>query len=310
MRVPRKHVMGAVGAIALTAGAMAVAPTSALAAPSPGASVVINEVYGGGGNAGAAFNRDFIELVNKTTAAVDLSSWSVQYASAAGTSWSTKTNLTGSIPAGGRIVVGGASGANGAAITADVDGAINLSGSAGKVALVNNQTALPGTTCTDACSDLPQVVDFVGYGTANDWAGAAAAPGTPTRPRCRATAPAPTRPTTRPTSPPAPPPPGPAPHRRPAPRSPRPSPRSRAPARRPRSSARTSSSRASSPRPTRPVASTASTCRRRAPAPSRAPAAPRTASSSSRPSRPPPSTPTPSSATTSRSPARSASSAA
>ncbi|WP_235545691.1 ExeM/NucH family extracellular endonuclease [Phycicoccus sp. Soil802] len=155
------------------------APTSALGAPSPGAAVVINEVYGGGGNSGATFNRDFIELVNKTTAAVDLSTWSVQYASAAGTSWSTKTNLTGvTIPAGGRVVVGGASGANGAPITADVDGGINLSGSAGKVALVDTQTALPGTTCTDACSDLPQVVDFVGYGTANDWAGAGAAPGT------------------------------------------------------------------------------------------------------------------------------------
>lgn len=177
MRVPRKHVIGAVGVLALTAGVVSVAP-SALAAPSVTAPVVINEVYGGGGNAGAAFNRDFIELVNKTTAAVDLSTWSVQYASAAGTSWSTKTNLTGSIPAGGRIIVGGASGATGAPITADIDGAINLSGSQGKVALVDNQTALPGTTCTDACSDLPQVVDFVGYGAANDWAGTAAAPGT------------------------------------------------------------------------------------------------------------------------------------
>lgn len=178
MRVPRKHVMGAVGAIALTAGVVGVAPTSALAAPSAGAPVVINEVYGGGGNSGAAFNRDFVELVNKTTAPVDLAGWSVQYASAAGTSWTTKTNLTGTIPAGGRFVVGGAGGANGASFTADLDGAINLSGSTGKVALVNTQTALPGTTCTDACSDLPQVVDFVGYGAANDWAGAGAAPGT------------------------------------------------------------------------------------------------------------------------------------
>lgn len=179
MRVPRKHVMGAVGAIALTAGVVGVAPTSALGAPSTGAPVVINEVYGGGGNSGAAFNRDFIELVNKTTAAVDLAGWSVQYASATGTSWTTKTNLTGTIPAGGRFVVGGAGGANGASFTPDLEGGINLSGSAGKVALVNTQTALPGTTCTDACSDLPQVIDFVGYGsTANDWAGTAAAPGT------------------------------------------------------------------------------------------------------------------------------------
>jgi 5'-nucleotidase len=170
--------MGAVGAIALAAGVVSIASTSAQAAPSAGAPVVINEVYGGGGNSGATYNRDFVELVNKTTSAVDLSTWSLQYASASGTSWTTKTNLTGSIPAGGRLVVGGASGATGADVTVDISGTINLSGSAGKVALVENQTALPGTTCTDACSDLPQVVDFVGYGGANDWAGAGAAPGT------------------------------------------------------------------------------------------------------------------------------------
>jgi predicted extracellular nuclease len=179
VRVHRKQVWGAVGAIALTAGAVSIASTSALAAPSVGAPVVINEVYGGGGNAGATFNRDFIELVNKTNAPVGLDGWSVQYASASGTSWTTKTNLPNiSIPANGRIVVGGASGATGAPITADVDGTINLSGASGKVALVNQQTALPGATCTDACSELGQVVDFVGYGAANDWAGAAAAPGT------------------------------------------------------------------------------------------------------------------------------------
>ena len=89
MRVPRKHVMGAVGAIALTAGVVSVAP-SALAAPSVGAPVVINEVYGGGGNSGAPFNRDFIELVNKTTAAGRPSTWSVQYASATGASWAPR----------------------------------------------------------------------------------------------------------------------------------------------------------------------------------------------------------------------------
>ncbi|MCL1841495.1 MAG: lamin tail domain-containing protein, partial [Propionibacteriaceae bacterium] len=41
--------------------------------------VIINEVYGGGGNSGAAFNQDFIELYNPTDAAIDLSGWSLQY---------------------------------------------------------------------------------------------------------------------------------------------------------------------------------------------------------------------------------------
>ena len=46
--------------------------------------VVISEVYGGGGNGGATFTNDFIELYNNGTTAVDLSTWSVQYASSGG----------------------------------------------------------------------------------------------------------------------------------------------------------------------------------------------------------------------------------
>ena len=65
-----------------TAALVAAAPTAqAVDISSP---VVISEVYGGGGNSGAPFTNDFIELYNKGTAAVDLSSWSVQYASATG----------------------------------------------------------------------------------------------------------------------------------------------------------------------------------------------------------------------------------
>ena len=180
MRVHRNRLTGAVGAAALAAGALTMASTGAHAAPSTGAGVVINEVYGGGGNGGAAFDRDFIELVNKTSAPVDVSTWSLQYASASGTSWTNKTNLTGSIPAGGRIVVGEAFGSDTSLpdVPVDISGSIPMSGTGAKVALVNTQTALPGTTCTDACSDLPQVVDFVGWGAANDWAGAGPAPAT------------------------------------------------------------------------------------------------------------------------------------
>ena len=114
MRVHRKQVIGAVGALALAAGVVSTASTSAQAAPSIGAPVVINEVYGGGGNSGATYNRDFVELANVSAAPVDLTAWSVQYASSTGTSWTTKTNLSGSIPAGGRLVVGGAGGTTGA----------------------------------------------------------------------------------------------------------------------------------------------------------------------------------------------------
>ena len=51
------------------------------------AQVVISQVYGGGGNSGATLKNDFIELLNRGGCTVSLDGWSVQYASAAGTSW-------------------------------------------------------------------------------------------------------------------------------------------------------------------------------------------------------------------------------
>ena len=56
-------------------------------------------VYGGGGNSGATLTNDYIELFNRGTTTVDLSTWSVQYASSAGSTWQ-RTNLAGSLAAG------------------------------------------------------------------------------------------------------------------------------------------------------------------------------------------------------------------
>ena len=42
-----------------------------ISAQSP--SVVINEIYGGGGNSGATYKADFIELYNNSNLAIDLS---------------------------------------------------------------------------------------------------------------------------------------------------------------------------------------------------------------------------------------------
>ena len=74
--------------------------------------VVVSEVYGGGGNSGATFKNDFIELYNRTGSAIDLAGWSVQYASAAGTSWQT-TALSGTIAPGGYYLVQEGAGAGG-----------------------------------------------------------------------------------------------------------------------------------------------------------------------------------------------------
>jgi predicted extracellular nuclease len=145
-----------VGAVALVWAAVAAASPSG---------VVISQVYGGGGNAGATYTHDFIELYNAGTESVPLSGWSVQYGSSGGTTWNNRTNLSGSIAPGRYLLIKQAAGAGGttALPEADITGNINMSGSAGKVALVRSIEPLTGTGCPFAAV----VEDFVGYGSVN-----------------------------------------------------------------------------------------------------------------------------------------------
>jgi predicted extracellular nuclease len=161
--------LGGLSALVLTVGGLAAAAPAM--AVDPASSVVISEVYGGGGNSGAPYNKDFIELFNRSAADVDLSTWSVQYASASGTSYQA-TALSGSIAAGGFYLIAESGGATGAALPApDVTGTLALSASSGKVALVSGSTT--ALSCGTTCSGAAGVVDFVGYGSAHDAAGTA-----------------------------------------------------------------------------------------------------------------------------------------
>jgi predicted extracellular nuclease len=63
--------------------------------------VVISQVYGGGGNANATYTNDFVELFNKGNASVDISGYSIQYASATGTAWQVCAIPTGTTLAPG-----------------------------------------------------------------------------------------------------------------------------------------------------------------------------------------------------------------
>src|SRR4029434_2975363 len=69
------------------------------------ADVVISQVYGGGGNASAPLQSDYIELFNRGVTPVNLSGWSVQYQSAAGTGAWQVTALSGTIAPGGYYLV-------------------------------------------------------------------------------------------------------------------------------------------------------------------------------------------------------------
>lgn len=123
---------------------------------------VISQIYGGGGNAGAPYTNDYIELFNRGTVAQNLSGWSVQCTSATGptTSWFpiTLTNVT--LQPGQYYLIQGAGGANGVALSADLTSTASLSATAGKVILVSSTTA--ETTANPTGS---QIIDKVGYGT-------------------------------------------------------------------------------------------------------------------------------------------------
>ena len=170
-----------------TAVAVLLALAGAGSALAAGGGLVISQVYGGGGNAGAPLSSDYVELYNPSATDVPLTGLSIQYASAAGTGFfgansSQLTELSGTIQAGKYFLVGESAGATGAAIpTADLTDPtpINLSGSAGKVALVTGTTGLGcngSTTAACSAAALARIVDLVGYGSANFFEGAGAAP--------------------------------------------------------------------------------------------------------------------------------------
>jgi uncharacterized repeat protein (TIGR01451 family) len=133
------------------------------------ANLVISQVYGGGGNSGALFSNDFVEIFNRGTTTINfaITPYSVQYAGATANFGSNKIDLTSGTIAPGKyyLVLLSSGGANGAALpAADAVGGINLAATAGKVALVVGTTALNAASCpTDAT-----VSDLVGYGTTAD----------------------------------------------------------------------------------------------------------------------------------------------
>ncbi len=124
--------------------------------------IVISQVYGGGGNSGATYKNDFIELFNRGNTSVSLNGMSVQYASSTGTTWLV-TNLGNvTLQPGQYYLVQEATGAGGTTNlpTPDAVGTIAMSGSTGKVALVSSASALTG-----ACPTT-NVVDLIGFGPA------------------------------------------------------------------------------------------------------------------------------------------------
>jgi predicted extracellular nuclease len=155
LKLSRLAALACVGFMVLVVGAqpaVAVSPT-----------LVISQVYGGGGNSGATLKQDFMELHNRGTTPVDVTGWSVQYAATGGTNW-TRTTLSGTIQPGRYYLIRQAQGAGGTTDipNADAIGTTAMSATAGKVVLIsNNETILAGTVCPVGA----EVIDIVGYGS-------------------------------------------------------------------------------------------------------------------------------------------------
>ena len=152
----------------------------ALVSVTSSAQVVISQIYGAGGNNGATYTHDFVELFNRGNAAVTMTGYTLQYASATGTfnASNIQTLPTITIQPGKYYLIQQAGGTNGVALPATPDlvttttnnfVVLALAAANGKLALVNNTTAIVAPTDSN-------VVDYVGFGTATAFEGSGPAP--------------------------------------------------------------------------------------------------------------------------------------
>ncbi|MCI1709061.1 MAG: lamin tail domain-containing protein [Chiayiivirga sp.] len=153
-------------------------------ASSANAQVVISQIYPAGNNSGATFNQKYVEIFNRGASAVSLANKTLQYASPTGTgNFAVHATLSGSIgPGQYQLIVYDSPGAIGAnlPVTGDFPDSTGSTpgGASGKFILADSAAALAcnggSTPCSPAQTAL--ILDLVGYGTANYFEGAAAAP--------------------------------------------------------------------------------------------------------------------------------------
>ena len=158
MAIPRKSLSTAF-AIALAAGTVSVvAPTASAAAD--GSNVVINEVYGGGGNNDSVFSNDFVELFNPTDKPIDVTGWEIQQFSTKGNKGARHPHvLEGVIQPKSFFLIQGWAGNNDTGpfpATPDQTLGIDFSGKQAIAKLVDPNG---------------QVVDLLGWGSASEFEG-------------------------------------------------------------------------------------------------------------------------------------------
>ncbi|VXB41511.1 ExeM/NucH family extracellular endonuclease [Nocardioides sp. AX2bis] len=167
--------MASVTGLSVAVSPLVLGLSSPAAANPLGDDLVISEVYGGGGNSGATFTHDFVELYNPTDAAIDVDGLSVQYRSGTN-SGAGVTPLTGEVAPGGYYLVQQAQGSGGSTPlpSPDATGTQAMSGGSGIVALVEGTEPV---TLSPTAPTGGSLVDLVGYGSATVSEGDVDAPG-------------------------------------------------------------------------------------------------------------------------------------
>lgn len=173
----RARILG--GALAITTAILGGQALTAPAVAAPdGSGLVITEVYGGGGNSGASYRRDFIELYNPTDVAIDVSGYSVAYFSAGGGKGGQHA-LTGAVPAHSHYLIEESAGSGGTVDLPqpDASGSLALSATAGRVVLLDTTASISSLPAGNVVG-TPGFVDFVGFGSAASFEGSGPTPGT------------------------------------------------------------------------------------------------------------------------------------
>jgi 5'-nucleotidase len=171
---PSRSVLAVVASAALVVSGGALLGPAAHA-NTAGTGLVISEVYGAGGNSGATYNADYVELYNPPDAAISVANDYIHYRSAAGGSGGTPAQLTGSVPAHGHYLIqmGAASTTQGIPLPAPDAGpfGFQLAAAGGQVFLLDSPT--PIATSGDMAG-VAHVVDMVGVSGATSFEHAAA----------------------------------------------------------------------------------------------------------------------------------------
>lgn len=148
-------------------------------APDASTTIVISQVYGGGGSgtAGVTYKNDYVELLNVSNSPQSLNGLALQYGSATGNLGGSATQIFAlpdfTLQPGQRYLVQlGVAGTAGADLPVAPDAVstnLSMAAAGGKVALTTNATPLGcGATATPCTLPDARIIDLVSYGTSNN----------------------------------------------------------------------------------------------------------------------------------------------